>query len=71
MRIDHEQRNSELNSAKAQIEMLRDKIALLRSEFFKNEAKSKEENAEVKAKVVEFWLLKGCPRGKTQELREY
>jgi progesterone-induced-blocking factor 1 len=55
LRIDYEDRNSELKSAKSQIEMLKDKIALLRSEFFKSEAKGKEDNSELKAKVV--WLV--------------
>lgn len=55
LRIDHEDRNSELKTAKAQIEMLKDKIALLRSEFFKSEAKGKEDNSELKAKVVTYF----------------
>jgi vacuolar-type H+-ATPase subunit D/Vma8 len=54
MRIDFEDRNTELKTVKAQNEMLKDKIALLRSEFFKSEAKAKEDNSEIKAKVVKL-----------------
>jgi chromosome segregation ATPase len=50
LRIDIEDRNAEIRALKGQCEMHKDKIAILRAEFFKAEAKSKEDNSELKAK---------------------
>lgn len=52
LRIDSEDKNAELRGLKDQNEMLKDKIAILRSEFFKAEAKSKDQNADLKAKCI-------------------
>jgi progesterone-induced-blocking factor 1 len=52
LRIDYEDTANELKSYKAQNEMLKDKISILRSEFFKAEAKGKEDGAEMKSKIV-------------------
>lgn len=71
MRIDYEDMNGELKSYKSQNEMLKDKIALLRSEFFKSEAKSKEDNSDLRAKVVFLEIYLGCSGGALEELSEY
>lgn len=59
MRIEYEDINGELKSYKGQNEMLKDKIALLRSEFFKSEAKAKEDNSDLRAKTVKNISKKG------------
>ena len=52
LKLELEDRNAETKGLKSEAEMLKDKIAILRSEFFKAEAKSKDDTSELKAKVV-------------------
>ena len=52
MRIDYEEKLAEYRNLSTQNDMLKDKISVLRSEFFKAEARHKDDSSEYRAKVV-------------------